>query len=154
MKNLCVAGGLLVCTLTSIHVVAQQAEPQFRQVAPSKPALFARFSARTECNSKEVQRLCSARMADAISIQLNNEITLTGEVTDRLQHSDSISTINLRVAEYDGALLNITIHTLPNKTTRISGRLIHPQSGEILILTEENNRYYLVKEQRKFFMAE
>lgn len=154
MKNLCAAGGLLVCLLSTTIVSAQHAEPQFRQVAPSRPELFARVSAKTECNVKELHRLCNARMADAVTIQLSGDLSLNGEVTDRVQQTDSVTTLNLRLANFDGALLNLTLLTQPDNTYRISGRIIHPQSGDILLLKQENNRYFLVKESRKFLMTE
>ncbi|MFT3825543.1 MAG: hypothetical protein QM731_16610 [Chitinophagaceae bacterium] len=154
MKNYCAVGGLLVCLLTTTITFAQQAEPQFRQVAPSKPGLFARFTSRTECNAKEINKLCAARIADAVSIQLSNDLTLTGEVTDRVQQTTVATTINLRLTNYEGALLNLTLLTQPDNTTKVSGRIIHPESGDILILTQENNKFYLTKESRKFLMTE
>ena len=78
----------------------------------------------------------------------------TGEVIARVQRTENLQSINIRSTNYPGALFNISIITQADNSKKISGRIIHPQSGDVLILTEENNRYFLRKQSVKFFMTE
>ena len=75
-------------------------------------------------------------------------------LTEKVQRSPGITSINIKLSNYPGALFNITLNTESGYTSKMNGRIIHPQSGDVLILTEENSTYYLKKQLQKFFMTE
>ena len=152
MKNLYATGFLVVCLLVSTVVTAQ--EPALvKQQIPEKPRLFAALPERFECIFPELEKLTSSRISSSINLQFGKFI-FTGEIIDRVQRSSTVESINIRSTNYPGALFNISIFTEADNTKKISGRVIHPQSGDVLILTEENNRYFLRKQPQKFFMTE
>ena len=79
---------------------------------------------------------------------------IRGVLTEKVQRSPGITSINIKLSNYPGALFNITMNTESGSAGKINGRIIHPQSGDVLILTEENSTYYLKKQLQKFFMTE
>ncbi len=152
MKNLYAAGFLAVCLFLSTVVTAQE-PPLIKQHIPDKPRLFATLPEKFECTIPELEKASTSRTSDKVTLQFG-KFTFTGEVVDRVQRSERVESINIRSTNYPGALFNITIFTQSDRSKKISGRIIHPQSGDVLILTEENNRYFLRKQPQKFFMTE
>jgi hypothetical protein len=152
MKNLYATGFLVVCLFVSINVAAQ--DPSLvKQQIPDKPLLFAALPEKFECTLPELEKASASRTDDKVSLQFGKFI-FTGKVIARVQRSENVQSINIRSTNYPGALFNISITTQADNSKTISGRIIHPQSGDVLILTEENNRYFLRKQPQKFFMTE
>lgn len=154
MKNLYASGFLVVCLLVSTIVTAQE-PPQalVKQHIPDKPQLFAALPEKFECVFPALDKLTSSRLSSTINLQFG-KFVFTGEVIARVKRSENVESINIRSTNYPGALFNISIFTEADNTKKISGRVVHPQSGDVLILTEENNRYFLRKQPQKFFMTE
>ena len=152
MKNLYATGFLVVCLFVSTIAFAQ--EPTLvKQHIPDKPLLFAALPDKFECTLPELEKASASRTSDKVSLKFGKFI-FDGEIIARVQRSANVESINIRSTNYPGALFNISIITEADNSKKISGRIIHPQSGDVLILTEENNRYYLRKQQQKFFMTE
>jgi hypothetical protein len=152
MKNLYATGFLVVCLFVSIDVAAQ--DPSLvKQQIPDKPLLFAALPEKFECTLPELEKASASRTDDKVRLQFGKFI-FAGEVIARVQRSETVESINIRSTNYPGALFNISITTQADNSKTISGRIIHPQSGDVLILTEENNRYFLRKQPQKFFMTE
>ena len=152
MKNLYATGFLAVCLLVSKVTTAQ--EPPFvKQQIQDKPLLFSALPDKFECTLPELEKVSTSRTSEKITLQFG-KFTFTGEVVARVQRSENLQSINIRSTNYPGALFNISIFTQADHSKKISGRIIHPQSGDVLILTEENNRYFLQKQSQKFFMTE
>jgi hypothetical protein len=152
MKNLYATGLLVVCLYLSTNAKAQNATLVKQQI-PDKPLLFAALPEKFECTLPELEKASASRTTDKITLQFG-KFVFAGEVTARVQRSENVQSINIRSTNYPGALFNISITTGADNSRHISGRIIHPQSGDVLVLTEENNRYFLRKQPQKFFMTE
>lgn len=152
MKNLYATGFLVVCLLAS-SVAAAQEPPFVKQQIPDKPLLFSALPEKFECSLPELEKLSNSRTSSDISLRFG-KVSFTGEVVARVQRSANVESINIRLTNFPGALFNLSITTQADNSKKISGRIIHPQSGDVLVLTEENNRYYLHKQPQKFFMTE
>ena len=57
-------------------------------------------------------------------------------------------------ASYVSTMSLLPIITLPDHSQKFTGQIINPQAGDVLVLTEENNRYFLQKKSLKFFMTD
>ena len=150
MKKLYVAGLLVVC-LHFVHILS--AQPPVKQQIPDKPLQFSRLPEKFECDFTVLKTVSSSRTEDQVTLQFG-KFTFTGQVAERVQKSAYVESVNIRSTNYPGALFNISIHNQPGQPQRITGRIINPQSGDVLVLVEENNRYYLQKVPQKFFMTE
>lgn len=150
MKNRYLAGFIgVLCSCFS--VVYGQGPVPVKQQIPDKPFLFSQFPEKTYCSSQDLLRLFKLEAASNTTIQLTGAQALRATVIEKIERNASVTSINVRLTEYKDALFNLTYNSQTNK---INGRVIHPQSGDVLVLTEEGGRYYLKKELQKFFMTE
>ena len=152
MKTIYVAGLLVVCLFITAAVKAQTPIP-VKQQLPDKPLQFSNLPDKFECGLSELQRAASFRTTENITFRFG-KLAFSGQVVEKVQRSAEVTSINIRSSNFAGALFNISIITLPDNTQKITGRIVNPQSGDILILTEEDNHYYLQKQPQKFFMTE
>jgi len=141
---------MLVCFFTSQSLFAQL--PVTPQPVVTRP-VFAQLPKKFECDFSTLQKMSAFHKTDKISLQLG-KLQFAGEVVEKVQRSSGVVSMNVRSSNYPGALLNISIITNANNTQKIIGRIIHPQSDEVIIITEENNHYFLVKQPRETFMTE
>jgi hypothetical protein len=152
MKNLYVAGLVVVCSLVMLTTSAQR-PVAVKQHLPDKPLQFSSLPDKFECSLPILEKAASSRAAEKVSLQFG-KFVFTGDVMERVQQSPDVVSINIRSTNFPGALFNISVQTQPDNTQVIRGCVINPQSGDVLILTQENNRYYLQKQSQKFFMTE
>ncbi len=153
MKNLNTAGFLVVCMLWFSNVNAQEPIPVKQQI-PDKPQLFQQLPERFECNAAVVQRLLQAETGQPIVLNFSDRFSFEGTVGEMVQRSASIKSINLRSTNLPGLLFNVTISTNASNEIIVSGRMVHPQKGDVLLFSLINGKYYLQKQQQKYFLAE
>ena len=148
MKYLFLIGLLSVFVCTAI---AQ--ELPLKQKADKKPLLFQHVPNKTGINPSEFLKTLHLKKSDDVTISISPEITFTGKVIERVEQKDLIS-VNILLTNYDNALLNLSITTQPDHSKKIAGRIIHPQRGDALIISEEDGKYYLTKQPAQYFMVE
>jgi hypothetical protein len=152
MKRQLPIGFLLLCCALSFNTYAQQ-PTQKNTVAPGN-LQFATLPAKSICNRAELEKTLSLAKLDHVSLQLTDNLHISGQVVEKIQSSPGIQTINIRLSNSGNALLNITIIDQPGNTSRITGRIIHPKNSEAIVIAEENGRYYVTKHKMEFFMVE
>jgi len=121
-------------------------------VQPDKPLVFSQFPDKSECNIASLKNVFSSRSNDNISIELG-KFVFTGQIIEKVQTPQVLS-MNIRSTNLSGAIFSISIITLPDNKQKFTGQIINPQAGDVLVLTEENNRYFLQKKPLKFFMTD
>lgn len=151
MKNLCIIGLMLPCLFAGLSTNAQQPARRIPDIA--KQALFTPLPKRFECNTPALKKLTNSRVAEIISLQLD-AVKFDGEVVEKIQRSPGVTSMNIRLSNYPGSLFTISVITEADNSQKLVGRIVNPNSDEILVLTEENNRYFFVKEPRRFLMTE
>lgn len=147
------ATGFLVVLLCAAAALNAQEPVTVRQHIPDKPHLFADLPESFECVPPSLEHLSHSRTTDTITLQFG-KMLFTGQIIARVQQTPQVESINVRSFNYPGALLNLSIFTDNNNTQKIAGRIVHPDSGDVLILDQENGRYYMRKRLQKFFMTE
>jgi len=153
MKNLYVTGFLAACVL-AFHTSTAQEPIAVKQTLLNKPLLFSHLPEKIACNFAELQKVFYDKKADSISMKLSGQFTFEGEVMEKVQRSSGSLSLNLRSVNYPGTIFNITFTSRPGKSPKITGRIFNPKSGDVLILSEENNQYFLLKQPQQFFMTE
>lgn len=148
MKNLCPLGLLVACFLAAQSLSAQPV---------TKPGLdgaaFTKLPGRIEFAQHALRKIPTAKLQEKISLQFG-DVTFAGQVVEKIQRSPEVLNMNIRLTNYPGALLTLSVVTDEDKTQRLVGRIVNPQADEVLVLTEENNRYFFVKQPKQFFMTE
>ncbi len=153
MKNCYLSGLLGVCIISAVATKAQEPVP-VKQQTPDKPYIFSQLPERSICATAELQELFRSASSSAIVIHLTGDKLLRGVITENIQRSPGITSINIKLSDYPGALFNLSMNAQPGQSPLIKGRIIHPQAGDVLVLTLENDQYYLQKKVQKFFMTE
>lgn len=153
MKNLYLLGFLGLFILFSKTVSAQEPIP-VKQVIPDKPMLFTQFSEKTVCNKMELEQLLLTAISENINLTVGNDIILKGVLVEKIRRANHVYSINIKLNAYPGALLNLSFVMKDLEITAIKGRIIHPHFGDVLVLIEENQQYYFIKQNQKYFMTE
>lgn len=153
MKSRYLAVFLGVFIVSAVAAKAQESL-SVKQQLPDKPFIFTQLPERSICITEELQALFRASLSASVNIHLTGSSILRGEVTSKIQRSTGITSINIKLSDYPGALFNISLNEQPGHLPEMNGRIVHPQAGDILVLIRENNQYYLQKKLQKFFMIE
>ena len=145
-------GFLLACLCTSLISLGQ--DPLIKQKITTKPVLFGKLPQKSLCKRSELDKLARSTKSESISIQLNENILLSGELIEKVQIAKGVQNLNFRLSNFGNALLTLSITKQTDNTTKMVGRLIHPKHGDALVIAEENGNYYITKHKMEFFMVE
>jgi hypothetical protein len=152
MKNLNALGLLVVCICAFQSISAQQ-QPINQKPVLNKALTLAQLPQKLECNLPALKKLSSTRLSDNVALTLGN-YEFAGEVIDKVQHTTGVVSMNIRSTNMPGAFCTVSLITQADNSQKLIGRIINPKSDEVLILTEENNRYFWVKKPKAHFMVE
>ncbi|THU33506.1 hypothetical protein FAM09_25495 [Niastella caeni] len=152
MKNLN-AAGLLVACIFAFQTLSAQQQPITQKPALNKALSLAQLPEKLECNLPALKKISSTRISEHVALALGN-YEFAGEVVDRTQQSAGVMSMNIRSTNIPGAFCTVSVITDADNTQKLVGRIINPKSDDVLVLTEENNRYFWVKQPKQFFMVE
>ena len=65
-----------------------------------------------------------------------------------------MTTINIRLTNYDQALFTISRISGKDEKESFTGRIVHRNYGDVLLLVQENEKFYLRKEKQSLFLVE
>lgn len=125
-----------------------------KETRAQKPLLFELLPSKSHCSRTELEKIVHSGRSRSISLKLNNDLELSGEVLENLTTSTGIQNINVRLSNFGDALLHISIIKRPGRPDKMIGRIVHPDHGDALTISEENGRFYITKHKRQFFMVE
>jgi len=152
MKNLCTVGLLVACILAFQSLTAQQPVTQ-KPVLNTKTFTLAQLPQKLQCNATALRKLSASAKSENVTMPFGN-FEFTGQVTDKVQRSAGVLSMNIRSTNMPGAFVTISVITDADNSQKLVGRIINPQSDEVLELTEENNQYFWVKKPRALYMTE
>jgi hypothetical protein len=154
MKNLNAVGLLVACTFAFQSITAQQQTVTLNQKPVlSKATTLSQLPPKLECNISAIKGLSAHRISDKINMTLG-DFEFSGELVEKIQSAAGVVNMNIRSSSMPGALCTVSIITQNDNTQKLVGRIINPKSDEVLVLTEENNRYFWVKKPKQYFMVE
>jgi hypothetical protein len=152
MKNLNAVGLLAACIFAFQSISAQQ-QPITQKPALNKASTLAQLPQKLECNLPALKKLSSTRISDNVALSLGN-YEFAGELVEKTQQAAGVLSMNIRSTNMPGAFCTVSVITAADNTQKLVGRIINPRSDEVLVLTEENNRYFWVKKRKEHFMVE
>ncbi|OQP47206.1 hypothetical protein A4H97_06785 [Niastella yeongjuensis] len=155
MKNQNAVGLLVACMFAFQSISAQQQPPVILNPKPvlSRASSVGQLPPKLECNFSVIKGLSARRIADKIDLALGN-FEFSGELVERVQSSPNVMNMNIRSTSMPGTFCSISVITQNDNTEKLVGTIINPKADEVLVLTEENNRYFWVKKQKQFFLVE
>ena len=152
MKNLNALGLLAACIFAFQSISAQQ-QPITQKPALNKASTIAQLPEKLECNFPALKKLSSTHISDHVAMSLGN-YEFAGELVEKTQQASGAVSMNIRSTNMPGAFCTVSIITATDNTQKLIGRIINPKTDEVLVLTEENNRYFWVKKPKAHFMVE
>ena len=152
MKNLNALGLLVACTLAFQSISAQQ-QPMIQKPVLNKASTIAQLPEKLECNLPALKKLSSTHISDHVAMSLGN-YEFAGELVEKTQQASGVVSMNIRSTNMPGAFCTVSVITATDNTQKLIGRIINPKTDEVLVLTEENNRYFWVKKPKAHFMVE
>ena len=152
MKNL-YAAGVLWCLLFAACTSFAQGDPPLNQQLPEKPFLFANLPNKLECNLEELEKIFSLPANQKFTIRLSETFHLEGEMSGKFIRNKHLTSINILLQNYDGALFNVS-RISEAKGITYAGRIININNGDLLQLIKEKEKYFFVKQERRFVMVE
>lgn len=153
MKNLYVAGFFGLCCLCTTQIQAQDAIT-VKQHIIDKPFTFQQIPEKVSCNKKDLDNLLRAEISSKVSFTLDNNLSLRGVVSEKITRSKQSFSLNIQLENFPGALFNLLVDLSDGYTPRFSGRIINPQSGDVLILQQDKQQYFFQKQLQRYFMTE
>jgi hypothetical protein len=152
MKALKIFGGI-VLLIISLNASSQKTAP-LNQTLAVKSQLFSRLPERLPVSSTGLEKIFSASSSGTLKITLSNSVTLEGVILERVQRTPRIVTVNMKLLNYDGALLTISRMTDEDAQVTYMGRIINIKYGDALVLSTENSQVFIAKEKQSVFMVE
>ena len=152
MKNL-YSAGLLWLLLFTAFTSYTQVEPPLNQQIPDRPPLFTSLPEKFECNLAELEKLFTFSPPQKCLLKLNPAFELDGVLAEKFVRSDRLTSLNIRLNNYEHALFNVS-RIYEKNTITYTGRIVSIKHGDLLILKKENDKYFFIKQQQKFLMVE
>ena len=151
MKNLNVVGLLVACTFAFQSISAQQ-QPINQKPVLIKASTLGQLPQKLEGNFKTLQRLTALSISDKVNLALG-DYEFSGELIEKVQATAGVVSMNIRSISMPGALCTVSVITEADNTQKLVGRIVNPKSDEVLVLTEENNRYFWIKKPKQYFLV-
>ncbi len=145
----------LVLILQSMpFLLTAQASIPVKSSNPEKPMIFSGLPEKIEFNPSVLRQLFKLPLAENVSFSLSRNIIFRGTVVAKVQRDENILSVNILSTNFPGTLLNISLIKQADQTEKIIGRFLNPGNGDVLVIEQQNDRFYLVKDLQKFVMAE
>jgi hypothetical protein len=149
----CFIAGTL-CVLFCFGKASAQPPVQSETESQAKPDLFVRLPEKFNIHLDALKQIFSYEINQKISIQVNEHFALSGTITDKVQRSSGVISVNIKVDNFAGALFNLSLFNNPDGSQSISGRILHPRFRDALILKNQNNQYYFIRQEQRRLIAE
>ena len=150
MKNLNAAGLLVACIFAFQSISAHQEPVNTKALLQAKT--LSQLPSNLHDNTSAIQNQSTFRICDKVALNLGN-FEFAGELIESIRPSAGVQSMNIRSTSIPGAMCTVSVITQDDNTQKLVGRIINPQSDEVMVLTEENNRYYWVKKPKAHFLV-
>jgi hypothetical protein len=152
MKNLYLAR-LLAILICAPIVLYAQVDNSPKSASATKPSLFTALPETLPVTLAELEKLNSVREGAAFTLKCSGGVQFNGTIVSVVHRSANLTSINIKLTQYAGALFNISVEEGKNGLL-YKGRILHPQYGDVLLLQAEGQQYQWKKVQQQFFMTE
>lgn len=151
--------GVLYCTLSTVS--AQTISPDKninkvlvpRQLLTEKPHLFSHLPAKFVVGRPKLDNLFLGT-TKRISSATDPEFPFEGEITERVQKNPNVVSVNIKLSNYNGAILNVSRIINSDLSVSYIGRAVNVNNGDVLLLKNEDGKFYFTQEKQSLSMVE
>ncbi len=120
----------------------------------AKPNLFDHLPQKMHCNEAAFNDFFSKKINEKINTQLSAELHINGEVISTRQPVPGTFLVNVRMFNYHNAIITVTAKLQANNSFYFHARALHPNFGDVLILTREKDKYFFIKSPQTMLMPD
>ncbi|HSB94682.1 MAG TPA: hypothetical protein VLC28_16275 [Flavitalea sp.] len=131
-----------------------QERKENKDKSPGKASSLKNLPDKSEVSTIALQSIFHGKQGETVSIRLNEELTVTGTIVEKVTHNSGTTAVNLKSNDYPGVLFNFSSSKGRNGEEVIQARILSRQSPDALVLIKENNRYFLKHTPQDKLIAE
>jgi len=150
MKTKIFLGASLFCVLS----VTGFSQPRVPATLPNKPLLFARLPEQCSISTVAIQKIFGGTSGGFIKIPAEGYGYFEGYIIEKVWKSSAVININIKLTNYDGALFTISRIKGKDEKESFTGRIVHRNYDDVLLLVQDNEKLYLKKEKQSFILTE
>ena len=136
----------------SFNLTAQVTAPLNQQVE-RKPFLFAALPDTITVNRNSIEKLFSSTASGDVKIAVESNKSFEGKILERVWRSESVTTLNITLTNYQEALFTIS-RINDQQGEKYIGRIVNKRFDDVLILVNEGELLFLVKQKQSLFLTE
>ena len=125
----------------------------YAQTSSAKTALFPQVNQKTACTLAMLDNLFDTKVNSSVTLYVSEQLTINGEVIEKVKKTPELESINIRCFNYKNALFNIS-RIRQGGNTRYVGTIVSPQHNDVLTLSFENGQYFFKKDQMALVMVD
>jgi hypothetical protein len=124
-----------------------------RQLLAERPRLFNNLPDKFPVKKLLLEQLFTVQDRN-ISVPVRAGVTLEGTILEKVQLNPNVISINIRLNNYGGSLLNISRITESDLSVNYEARVINIKNGDVLLLKKENDQFYFTRENISLIAVE
>ena len=145
---------LFVILVLQYTVLNAQALPEFNKIQPEKAKLFERIPSRFAVVSSAFEKIFSFKLNEKVVLPLGTNTFLEGTVTEKVQQSPEVTSVNIIASNYQGALFTISRIAIPGQPVTYTGRLVSLKHGDAFMMTMQGKELVFAKQKQSSLVAE
>jgi hypothetical protein len=145
---------LVLISQSMPFLLSAQVSRPVKSSNPEKPMIFSGLPERSDLPANTLRQLFALNLADNATIPLSRNVVFKGTVVAKVQRDQGVLSVNILSTNFPGTLLNISLIRQPNAPERIIGRFLNPANGDVLLIEQQDDRFYIAKDLQKFVMTE
>jgi hypothetical protein len=148
--------GLFIALLFLFSSLRSQTLPELTRQQPEKEKakLFERIPSRFAIGSSAFEKIFSFRINEKVVLPLGAGSFLEGTVTEKVQQSPEVTSINIIASNYQGALFTISRIAIAGQPVSYAGRLVSIKHGDAFMMTMQGKELVFAKQKQSSLVAE
>jgi hypothetical protein len=131
-----------------------QSKLPVHQSLPSKSPLFSKLPQKVSASKLHIDRLFSIADSGHIKIPLADNNLFEGVVLEKVRKNPNVVSMNVKLTNYDGAMLTVSKIVNDDQTVNYVGRIVSIKHGDVYMLTFEDNKFYFTKNMQSMMLVE
>ena len=145
---------LSLLLVLQFSILSAQALPEFTKQQPEKTKLFERIPTRFAVVTSAFEKIFSFKVNEKVVLPLGANTFLEGTVTEKVQQSAQVTSVNIIASNYQGALFTISRIAITGQPVTYTGRLVSMKHGDAFTLSMQGNELVFAKQKQSGLVAE
>ena len=145
---------LCATLLFQFSLLRAQTAPDFTKHQTEKPKLFERIPSRFAIVTSAFEKIFSFSVNEKVVIPLGANTFLEGTVSDKVQQSPEVMSVNIIASNYQGALFTISRIAIPGQPVAYTGRLLGKKYDDAFDMKMLGKELVFARQKQSSLVAE